>query len=428
MDISIAILLVILGAYALVAGRLERLSISPAMAFVLVGLIVAADPLGPISFASGAEQIQLLAEITLTLLLFSDASSIRLTELRLDARPIGRLLGGGLPLTILLGTILAMLLFPAASVGLALVIGATLAPTDAALGQPVVTNQAVPARIRRILNVESGLNDGIATPFVFLGLGLAASEATGVSSWLVDAILEAGIGLAVGLALGFAGGILLRAADRAGYTTHDSSRLFVLALALACYAIAVLVGGNGFIAAFVGGLAFGKGSKHTEGHAVEFTETQGSLLAIGVWTAFGILVANQLGTAINDGQAIVYAALSLTLVRMVPVALSLIGVGFRLPTVLFMGWFGPRGLASIVFLFIALSELRAAGVIAGPLADVVAWTVFLSVILHGITAYPLARRFGRFTRGLPESAPELLDVPEPSHRRKSWTRPMPVTT
>ena len=414
-----ALLALLIAGYALVAARLDRFSVGPALAFVLIGLVVSEDLLGPISIQPGAEPIKVLAETTLTLLLFADASSIRAHQLRHDGAAIGRLLIVGLLLTIALGTLSALALFPSISIGLALLIGSALAPTDAALGQPVVTNPSVPARIRRILNVESGLNDGIATPFVFLALALA-TEGGGGAGWLTLALSEIGIGGLVGVAIGFGGGWLLQLADRRRWTSAQSRQLFVLALAGSSYLASVALGGNGFIAAFVGGLAFGAGTRSREESAVRFTETQGSLLAIGVWLSFGLLVAGELSTSLWDTRAVIYAVLSLTIIRMVPVAIALLGARFQPLTVLFVGWFGPRGLASIVFLVIGLETLAAAGVDPGPFAAAATWTVLLSVILHGLTAGPFAARYGRRMETLPPDAPEHEGDPPAGAARLSW--------
>ena len=326
----------------------------------------------------------------------------------------------GLVLTIALGTVGALVLFPGISLGIALLIGSALAPTDAALGQAVVTNVAVPARVRRLLSVESGLNDGIATPVVFFALALATAEATGGGGWLGEAAADLAIGVTTGVAIGFIGGSFLVIADRRHWTSSVSRRLCVLALALACYLVAVSAGGNGFIAAFVGGLAFGAGTRQHEGDAVRFTETQGSLLAIGVWAAFGLTLAGKILTSLWDPAAIAYAVLSLTVIRMVPVAIALLGDRFRPMTVLFIGWFGPRGLASIVFLVIGLASLGEAGVDPGPLPGAVVWTLLLSVILHGLTAGPLAARYGRRMASLQPGAPELEDATEPQPSRTTW--------
>jgi len=233
-------------------------------------------------------------------------------------------------------------------------------------------------------------------------------------------LIETAPGVAIGVGLGLVGGFLLRLADGRQWTSAVSRRLFVLALAVSCYLISVALGGNGFIAAFVGGLAFGLGSQQRDEEAVEFTETQGSLLAIGVWTAFGLTLAGEIVGSLGNVSVIVYAVLSLTVIRMLPVAIALLGARFQPLTVLFIGWFGPRGLASIVFVLIGLESLHQAGVDSGPLAAVVAWTVLLSVVLHGLTAGPLAARYGRRMTALPAGAPELDPVEAHKVPRRSW--------
>jgi sodium/hydrogen antiporter len=414
LEFGLALVALLVAAYSLVAARLERLSISSAFAFVLIGILVSEDFLGILVLDPEAESVKLIAEITLALVLFGDASSVDLKGLRRDAGPVVRLLVPGLLLTIVFGTVLALGLFPGITLGVALLIGAALAPTDAALGQPVITDQRVPARIRRILNVESGLNDGIATPFVYLALALVAAEATGSEVSIGGALSEGLIGAAAGIAVGAAGGLLLLAADRRAWTSPASRQLAVLALSIGSYLVALAMGGNGFIAAFVGGLAFGVVTRQGAEDAVAFTEAQGSLLAIVVWTVFGITVGGSLIAGGLNVPAIAYAILSLTVVRMVPVALGLVGSKFQPTTVAFIGWFGPRGLASIVFMIIAFEDLHSARHDPDIVVAAIGWTVLLSVVLHGITAVPLARRYGAriasIRGGIPER--ELSDARE----------------
>jgi sodium/hydrogen antiporter len=406
MESGLALVALLVAAYALIAARLERLSISSAFAFVVIGILLSDDFLGILALEPEAESVKLVAEITLALVLFGDASSVDFQGLRRDARPVIRLLVPGLLLTIVFGTVLALGLFPGITLGLALLIGAALAPTDAALGQPVITDQRVPARVRRILNVESGLNDGIATPFVYLALGLATAEATGSEGWISDALLSGTIGAAAGIVVGAVGGWLLLAADRREWPSPSSRQLAVLALSIGSYLVALALGGNGFIAAFIGGLAFGVTTRQGAEDAVAFTETQGSLLAIIVWTVFGITVGGSLIAGGLDLPAIAYALLSLTVVRMVPVALALLGCRFQPATVAFIGWFGPRGLASIVFLIIAFEGLHGAGQETDVLVATIGWTVLLSVVLHGLTAVPLASRYGARIAATPGDIPE----------------------
>ena len=413
MEFGLALVALLVAGYSLVAARLERLSISSAFAFVVIGILVSEDFLGILALDPEAETVKLVAEITLALVLFGDASSVDLRALRRDAGPVVRLLVPGLLLTIVFGTVLAVGLFPGISVGLALLIGAALAPTDAALGQPVITDQRVPARIRRILNVESGLNDGIATPFVYVALALATAEATGVEVAIGGALRDGLIGAVAGIVVGALGGLLLVAVDRREWASPASRQLAVLALSLGSYLVALALGGNGFIAAFVGGLAFGVATRRKAENAVRFTEAQGSLLAIIVWTIFGITVGGSLIAGGLNLAAIAYAILSLSVVRMVPVALALAGCRFQPATVAFIGWFGPRGLASIVFMIIALEGLHAAGQETDVLIATIGWTVLLSVLLHGLTAVPLARRYGA------RIASTAGDIPEHEHSDES---------
>jgi sodium/hydrogen antiporter len=415
LEFGLALVALLVAAYSFAAARLERLSVSSAFAFVVIGILVSEDFLGILVLDPEAESVKLIAEITLALVLFGDASSVDLNRLRRDAGPVVRLLVPGLLLTIVFGTVLALGLFPGITLGLALLIGAALAPTDAALGQPVITDERVPARIRRILNVESGLNDGIATPFVYLALAIAAAEGTGSEVSIGGALLEGLIGAAAGIVVGAAGGWLLLAADRRAWTSPASRQLAVLALSIGSYLVALALGGNGFIAAFVGGLAFGVVTRQRAEDAVVFTEAQGSLLAIVVWTVFGITIAGSLIAGGLDQAAIAYAILSLTIVRMVPVALALVGSRFQPTTVAFIGWFGPRGLASIVFMIIALEDLHGAPEETNIVVAAIGWTVLLSVVLHGITAVPFARRYGSLIASIQGDIPEgeLPIEPEP---------------
>ena len=227
--------------------------------------------------------------------------------------------------------------------------------------------------------------------------------------------------MVVGGVVGMLGGRGLLLADARRWATPLSRHLAVLAIAATCYLASVALDGNGFIAAFVGGLAFGWACRHTEGSAIDLTESVGALLAIGVWTSFGLIGASLLLPL--QPMSVVYAVLSLTLIRMLPVALAMLGTGFRRPTVAFVGWFGPRGLASIVFLIIGIDGLAAGGVDPEPFASTVAWTVLLSVVLHGLTSGGLARRYGRYVEGLAPDAEERASLDELPGGRRSWAHP-----
>jgi len=342
--------------------------------------------------------------------LFSDAARVRVHDLRRDLGGVLRLLAVGLPLTVLAGWGLASWLLPGLGVWLALLVGAALAPTDAALGVPVVTNSTVPSRVRRLITVESGLNDGIATPVVMLAIaGAAAALAGGGESPGLDgALVELLVGVAVGVAVGFAGGWVLGWARRRGWAAEDFIGVAVLALALMAYLTALAVSGNGFVAAFCGGIAFGAAAGPRGPAELAFLEQTGSAVSLLVWLAFGA-IAVPIALDHLSWTLVLYAVLSLTVVRMVPVALALIGSGMDRDTVLFIGWFGPRGLASLVF---ALLALEAVGSAADEAVAVIAVTVLLSVLAHGVSAAPLAARYGKAAsaRG-PEPGGAVPDLP-----------------
>ncbi len=415
---GVAILSCVFVLYALMASRLDRLSITAPMVFVLTGVMLGSGVTDLIDISLTSEPVLLVVELTLALLLFADASTIRLREIEDDARLPSRLLLIGLPLTIAFGTVIGALLFPAAGWAAAALIASILAPTDAALGLAIFTNPAVPVRIRRALNVESGLNDGIATPFVALFLTvLVSEEAGGAGDWLIEAGKEIGLALIVAVGVGVIGGRLLRAAQQRGSISEVSEQLGIVSLALLAYLGSVAIGGNGFIAAFVGGLTFGASTRGSLRRPTEFTETLGLFSSFFVWTVFGAIFVGPILTTRIDATAIVYAVLSLTLVRMVPVAISLLGVRLRFDTVALMGWFGPRGLASVVFTLVAVEALHGSGTAFDAIVEVATWTILLSVLAHGLTAGPLSRAYGRRIQGA-EGLPELSDVPEPRNRRR----------
>jgi sodium/hydrogen antiporter len=417
-----AALVAVFVAYGLFASRLERWLITAPIFFVVAGLVLGSSGVGILPSGLDSETTLVITELTLGVLLFADAATVRLREVQGDARLPVRLLLVGLPLTIALGTVAARLLFPEAGWAAAALIASILAPTDAALGLAVVTNPAVPVRIRRALNVESGLNDGITTPFVTLFLTLViAEEGLGSGHWAAEAAKEIGLALVAAVAVGVLGGKLLMVARRMGWTSAISEQLVVLALSLLAYVSAVAIGGNGFVAAFVGGLLFGASTSSRVHEPVEFTETVGLFASFFVWTVFGALFVGPAVTGDIEPVAILYAVISLTLVRMVPVAAAVAGTGLRRDTVAFMGWFGPRGLASVVFMLIAVEELHGAGPVADAIAELATWTILLSVVAHGLSAGPLARVYGRSLNAA-EDIPELAEAPEPRIRRRSVAR------
>jgi sodium/hydrogen antiporter len=417
MEWALAITTVALIGYAFVSRRVEGTPITPAMIFVGVGLLVGSEALDVFSTAPTGEGVKLLAEATLTVVLFADASRIDMRKLRQEYAVPARLLGIGLPLTIILGALLAAAMFGAMTFAEALVLAVILAPTDAALGQSVVTEPRLPSRIRQGLNVESGLNDGICVPLLYIVLAVAEADSGEMSaSHAVHLVLEEiGYGIVGGLIAGVVAALAVTHGTRLGLIAQSWLQIVPVAGAGLAYGIAAPLGGSGFIAAFVAGLTFGLLRRPAAGgEAMFFSDEVGELLDGVTFLVFGAVL---LGPVLGDitWQIALYAVMSLTLVRMVPVAVAMLGTGARRQTVAFVGWFGPRGLASIVFAVIVVQESDLPQTSTILLTTYL--TVGLSVLAHGLTAAPLAARYANwFSSHPPEAAPAMESVPTASHR------------
>ena len=375
-------------AWCVLAGRLQQLGLTAPIVFVAGGWLFA-DVLGLLELEAEPELVKVIAEVTLVWVLFADASRVRLGQFRRDLGTYVRLLGVGLPLTIALGTGAAMIVLgfdPWA----ALLVGAALAPTDAALGAPVMSNPHVPAKVRSVLNVESGLNDGIATPIVLVAIaGVAVDEGVlGVES-PGGAVVSLLVGLLAGILVGSVGGLVTRRARGRGWLSDELGGPAVLALALLAYTAALFTDGNGFVAAFVGGLVFGNVAGRSGEKEVYFVDQSSDMASMISWLIFGALAIPVIQESWSWAM-LGYAVLSLTVVRMLPVVLALLGAGLDRYSVVFVGWFGPRGLASVIFALIALEELHGAG---ANVVAVISLTVLLSVMTHGFSAVPAANRF-----------------------------------
>jgi NhaP-type Na+/H+ or K+/H+ antiporter len=399
MYIELAVLALFIFCYSMVAGRFERAATSGPIIFVVAGLLMGPLVLGWFDGDVSRTGLRVLADLTLALILFIDAANADLAILKRQIRIPSRMLLLGLPGVIFLGTLFAALLFDALTLFEAAILGTMLAATDAALGKAVVTNKAVPSQIREGLNIESGLNDGLCVPILFLFIALALGSGTegggteGGSTLLALKLViqELGIGLVVGLGLTAVGTWAFRWCQDKGWVTKIWEQATVVALAIACFAVAQSLHGSGYIAAFTGGLLFGFQAKDATHRLVLAAEGTGETLALMTWMLFGAIVIGQ-SVQHFTWEMLVYALLSLTLIRMLPVYLSLAGTGESTASKLFLGWFGPRGLASIVFAIIVVNK----GVPGGQfLAMVVVLTVFFSLVAHGVSANPLAKLLGQ---------------------------------
>jgi len=361
MGIGLPIFFTLVVLYALFAAKLDHMSVTMPMIFIVFGAVLGPHGFGFLQNTMEWLTVERFVELTLVLLLFADASTLSFHQVSEDRMLPARLLIIGMPLTIVIGSLFVMALFPGEGLGFALLLGAILAPTDAALGLPIFTNEKVPLRIRRALNVESGLNDGIATPFVTLFTALAVAESVPTQGpFLIPALFQIVIAVGVAIAVGLGGGWLFARAVKRGWTSKLAEQIGGVALALTAFATSVTLGGNGFIAAFVSGLLFGYSTRGHVHAGSEYTETTGSLFSLFVWTVFGAYAVVPVLQAFNL-LVLVFAILALTIVRMLPVAVATLGSKFRGDTLLVMGWFGPRGLASVVFTLMAMESFQEAG-------------------------------------------------------------------
>jgi len=392
---NLAILAAIVLVYGAVSGRLERSPVSGALVFMGVGFLLGPGALGVLNLSVGTGELRLLAELTLALVLFAEAADANLGVLEQSFRIPVRLLAIGLPLSIVLGFALGVSIFPDLTLLEVALLATMLAPTDAALGKAVVTNPNVPPSVREGLKVESGLNDGICVPvlFAFLAVatGSASSEESTVGLGLGLFAREIGIGAVVGVIFSLAACKTLGPLSRRPRWIGDTwLPMMVPALALLCFATAQTLHGSGLIAAFVGGITMAVLRPPKKHDWLRAAESTGDVLSLLTWVAFGAVVIDQALPKFGWDH-VLYAALSLTVIRMVPMFLSLTGLPLGTDSKLFVSWFGPRGLVSIVFVIIVLN----AGVPGGDsLAMTVVCTVILSILAHGLSAVPLARIYG----------------------------------
>ena len=404
----IAILAALIFLYSLLSHRLERTIITGPMIFTVAGILLYFALPDYFKGIIEVKPVLMFMEIALAVVLFTDGTRIRIADLIGSANLPGRLLVIGMPLIILAGTIAAALLFTDLTIWEAAILGAILAPTDASLGHAVMSSKRVPTRIRQALNVEAGLNDGLALPFLMLFISLArVDQPLTDRSWIIYFLQEVGLGILLGMLFGWIAGWLMGQASKRHWMSVGMQQLALLAFAILAWVVIDVSPGNSFIGVFVAGLMIKNGFESAGEQMVEFSEIWGQLLNLFVFAVFGTIVGSILG---NFGAlAGLYAILSLTIVRMLPVGISFIGARLHRSTVLFMGWFGPRGLASIV---LGLIFLKQEANLAGEqlISLVVSITVLLSIFAHGISAAPAINVYSKQVEQLDEEAPERQDA------------------
>jgi len=391
----VALIAIALLGVGLVSRRLQNTILTLPMVFVTLGFVLSGSVTQLFEMKLPEAMVEGLAEITLVVLLFTDASAIDLRSLWREHRLPMRLLLVGLPLTILAGVVVAWFMFDGFTWWQAAILATLLAPTDIALGQPFAGNKTVPETVRQSLEVESGLNDGICFPFFLIALCGASivGHPEGATYWIRFTSLQIVLGPVVGIVVAIVSGKLISLASRSGWMNESFENLSLLGVALLAFGLAEFVGGNGFISSFVAGLTFGAFFPTLRKSLIDFSEVEGVLLTMLIFLVVGLQFA-PLVIENWSWAALGYAALSLTVIRMIPVCIALIGSGVSWQTFAVFSWFGPRGVASIVFVLILLGS--EAVPIREELAVIAMTTIMLSVFAHGISAAPLARWYSQF--------------------------------
>jgi NhaP-type Na+/H+ or K+/H+ antiporter len=408
--VAVVAFILLVYVYSLLSRQLEGTPLTIPLVFAVAGIVLVSVAPGLVRRDVESPVWLILAEITYTIVLFNGATRVNLGILRGEMRLPGRLLVIGLPLTILFGTLASALVLPGLSLWEAGVLACILASTDTGLAEPVVRSPRVPTCIREALNAESGLSDGLVVPFLMLFISLIKADAAGAGgAFLHIAVQQIGFGIPVGAVIGFVGGWLLGLARRRGWASVPFQQIAMIALAPLCLILAKLLGTSPFITAFAAGIALQVGFRDASEGLVEFSENQGRLLDMLVFFLFGTAAASALGELYL--APVLYAILSLTLVRMLPVAISMIGTRLSVVSVLFMGWFGPRGLASIVLGLVVVEQgVQSAGTSLMRLGLVA--TVLLSIFAHGLSAAPGIELYARQVARLSADAPEYEAVSE----------------
>jgi NhaP-type Na+/H+ or K+/H+ antiporter len=406
--LAVVLFVLLVYVYSLLSRRLEGTILTIPLVFTLAGILIFLVAPGQVRRDVESPVWLILAEVTYAIVLFNGATHANLGVLRGKMQLPGRLMVIGLPLTILLGMLAAALVLPELSLWEAGVLACILASTDTGLAELIVSSPRVPACIREALNAESGLSDGLAVPFFMLFISLIKADAAGPGSvFLRFAVQQIGFGIPVGAAIGFGGGWLLGLARRRGWASAPFQQIAMIALAPLCWILSKSIDTSPFIAAFAAGIALQIGFREASEGIVEFSENEGRLLHMFVFYLFGMTAGSALGEF--RLAPVLYAILSLTLVRMLPVAISMVGTRLSAASVLFMGWFGPRGLASIVLALVAAEQVQAAGASLMRLGLIA--TVLLSILAHGLSAAPGVRLYARQIARLGADAPEFEALP-----------------
>jgi len=392
------------------SGLAARSVLSTALVFLLAGALVGPGFLGLIEVTPTSPAVSTLADLALFTVLFVDGGRLPLRELRAGWRLSGRALGFGMPLALVLVAVAAHYL-----VGLdwitALLVGAILSPTDPVFASAIVSRGEVPTRLRRLLNIESGVNDGLALPFVLLFLAIAGGADAGIGQVAIELVLGIGLGVALPLVV-----VLLFRIPVLG-AEPKLQPLGPLAVAIVLYALCHLTHANAYLAAFAAGITVATAAPRAVHAFEQFGELLSELTKFAAVLVFGALLTPAFLTDLTAGEWVV-ALLSLLLVRPASVLVSLLGARLSRKERLAAAWFGPKGFASVVYgLLVVQSGIAAADTVF----ELVALTIAVSIIAHSMSDVPVARAFEvEEIAGLPPGHPV-----EPGPRGPTTERPDP---
>ncbi len=394
MDLSFSATLLLFGGLlagvAALSGLMKGTVLSASVLSVGLGIGLAAA--GVVHVDAGSESIVELIELALVLTLFSDGMFVERELLARHWSPVARALAIAMPITMLLLALAGKLLFPELSWAEAFLLGAVLSATDPVVTSAVVTSKLVPESVRHTLNLESGLNDGLALPFVLFFLVLA-SPGGNAATEAAKLVGQAGVGALIGLGLGAFGGRLHHHLPGGGMTPRYEG-IYAIGFALVAFGLAEVTWANGLIAAFVCGIAMAATEREVPEGFVEFAENTSAILQVLTFFVFGALIVAT-GFHHSIPPLILFVVLALFLARPVAVMLSFLRTGIPRPEKLFMAWFGPKGVASMLF---ALLVLKSDVADAGLIFDVASIVIIASITAHGLTdtvgAKWMARRVG----------------------------------
>lgn len=383
---TVFVLTVLVLCYAVVSGLVKKWYTAPALIFALFGIVLGPFALNVIDGRTDTANFTVIAQLALTVILFNQAAELELGGVVRRRGVTFRLLVVGIPLALLLGTATALLVLPVMPLWEAVCLAAIVAPTEVALIDALLDDERIPERIRHALSTESGFYDGFALAAMLAALALASDKTEpDVGRWGLFLVRTELVSVVVGVAIGALGGWVVARSRRREWMSDTWAQLATLAIALVCFGVGERLHGSGFVAAFAGGLAFAfMGRRTGVKPETQVSDAAGQLLELMVFAMFGGY-AVIVGWRDADWRVVVFAVIALFVVRLVAVLVALIRSDLRAHERMFIGWFGPRGIGTLVLglLMVQRGEIEQAPLIT----QVVAVTVTLSLVVHSATTW-----------------------------------------